>query len=212
MCMQMRSFREIIESHPLPWFLGSVIVAFVSGIGAYQSVLSWSGMKIVHDESEAKLSLHIAPTPTDSIVSLSDDPVKFFQGMPIPDGQTTLAITRDGYRTQNIHLAKSGSKIVLSVPLQRIPSIVQTGKTIYTGDRLSLVFDEIELQSIFQIIKEFVSEKDKPINFVLGPQVVGSISLKLDDVPWDQALDVITAQAGLKIKKDGNVIFIDYAL
>ena len=56
----------------------------------------------------------------------------------------------------------------------------------YTGDRLSLNFQEIEIRSVIAILAEFTGQ-----NVVAGDDVTGTITLKLDDVPWDEALDFI---------------------
>jgi type IV pilus assembly protein PilQ len=73
----------------------------------------------------------------------------------------------------------------------------------YTGDRLSLNFQEIEVRSVIAILAEFTGQ-----NVVAGDDVTGTITLKLDDVPWDEALDFIMMTKGLGKYESGNVILI----
>ena len=73
----------------------------------------------------------------------------------------------------------------------------------YTGRKVSLEFADAEVRKIFQLLSE-VSNK----NFVLGDDVTGTISIKLVNVPWDQALDIILDTKGLDKRQDGNIIII----
>jgi type IV pilus assembly protein PilQ len=73
----------------------------------------------------------------------------------------------------------------------------------YKGRKVTLEFADAEVRKIFQLLSE-VSNK----NFVLGDEVAGTISLKLVNVPWDQALDIILDTKGLDKRVDGNIIII----
>ena len=76
-------------------------------------------------------------------------------------------------------------------------------KTKYMGRKITLEFADAEVRKIFQLLSE-VSNK----NFVLGDEVTGTVSLKLVNVPWDQALDVIMETKGLDKREDGTIILI----
>ena len=78
----------------------------------------------------------------------------------------------------------------------------ETGRG-YKGRKVTLEFADAEVRKIFQLLSE-VSNK----NFVLGDDVTGAISLKLVNVPWDQALDIILDTKGLDKREDGNIILI----
>lgn len=81
---------------------------------------------------------------------------------------------------------------------------VCVGSTVqYTGKPLSLNFQEIELRSALQILAEFTG-----LNMIASDEVTGSLTLRLDNVPWDQALDMILESKGLSQKREGNVILI----
>jgi type IV pilus assembly protein PilQ len=76
-------------------------------------------------------------------------------------------------------------------------------KKIYTGRRVSLEFSDADIRKILQLIAEVSN-----LNFLIGDDVSGTISIKLVNVPWDQALDVILETKGLEKKQDGNIMYI----
>ena len=73
----------------------------------------------------------------------------------------------------------------------------------YRGEKLSLNFQNIEVRSLLQVIADFTN-----FNVVTSDSVTGNVTLRLKDVPWDQALDIILQAKGLGMKKNGNVLQI----
>lgn len=73
----------------------------------------------------------------------------------------------------------------------------------YTGERLSLNFQDIEVRSVLQLIADFTG-----LNVVVSDSVKGTLTLRLKNVPWDQALDIILKTKGLDKRKSGNVLLI----
>lgn len=73
----------------------------------------------------------------------------------------------------------------------------------YTGEKLSLNFQNIEIRSLLQVIADFTN-----FNVVTSDSVTGAVTLRLKDVPWDQALEIIMQAKGLGIRKNGNVLWI----
>ena len=73
----------------------------------------------------------------------------------------------------------------------------------YSGERLSLNFQDIEVRSVLQLIADFTG-----INVVVSDTVRGSLTLRLKNVPWDQALDIILKTKGLAMRQTGNVMLI----
>lgn len=71
----------------------------------------------------------------------------------------------------------------------------------YTGEKLSLNFQSIDVRSLLQVIADFTN-----FNIVTSESVTGNLTLRLKDVPWDQALDIILQAKGLGMRKVGNVI------
>lgn len=81
--------------------------------------------------------------------------------------------------------------------------LVQGNKPGYAGEKLSLNFQNIEVRSVLQVIADFTG-----FNIITSDTVTGSITLRLKDVPWDQALDIIMQSKGLTQRKNGNVIIV----
>lgn len=73
----------------------------------------------------------------------------------------------------------------------------------YTGERLSLNFQDIEVRSVLQLIADFTGS-----NIVVSDTVSGSLTLRLQNVPWDQALDIILKTKGLAMRQSGNVMLV----
>ncbi len=73
----------------------------------------------------------------------------------------------------------------------------------YTGERLSLNFQNIEVRAVLQLIADFTG-----LNMVASDSVGGSVTLRLKNVPWDQALDIILKSKGLGKRREGNVIMV----
>ena len=73
----------------------------------------------------------------------------------------------------------------------------------YSGDKLSLNFQDIEVRSVLQLIADFTG-----LNLVASDTVGGSITLRLQNVPWDQALDLILKTKGLDKRQIGNVLLV----
>ena len=76
-------------------------------------------------------------------------------------------------------------------------------KFTYTGERLSLNFQNIEVRAVLQLIADFTG-----LNMVASDTVSGNLTLRLKNVPWDQALDIILKTKGLAMRQTGNVILI----
>ena len=73
----------------------------------------------------------------------------------------------------------------------------------WQGEKLSLNFQNIEVRALLQVIADFTN-----FNVVTSDTVTGNVTLRLKDVPWDQALDIIMQSKGLGVKKSGNVLWI----
>ena len=73
----------------------------------------------------------------------------------------------------------------------------------YHGEKLSLNFQNIEVRSVLNVIADFTD-----LNIITSDSVTGNLTLRLKDVPWDQALDLILQTRGLDMRKNGNVVWI----
>lgn len=98
---------------------------------------------------------------------------------------------------------QSDSQFVLEVRQKKVDPTKLTSGPGFTGERLSLNFQNIEVRSLLQVIADFTN-----FNIVTSDTVGGSLTLRLKDVPWDQALNIIMEAKGLGMKKNGNVLWI----
>jgi type IV pilus assembly protein PilQ len=98
---------------------------------------------------------------------------------------------------------QSDNQFVLEVRQQKIdPNKLSKGPG-YSGEKLSLNFQNIEVRSLLQVIADFTN-----FNVITSDSVTGGVTLRLKDVPWDQALDIILQAKGLGMRKTGNVLWI----
>lgn len=148
-----------------------------------------------------------------------------FAGASLPEGlRRRLDVSDFGTPVQTILAAQVGNKVRLIVTpkgnwehsayqsdnqfvlevreLKVDPSKLTQGPG-YSGEKLSLNFQNIEVRSLLQVIADFTS-----FNIVTSESVSGSLTLRLKDVPWDQALDIILQSKGLGMRKTGNVILV----
>ncbi len=107
----------------------------------------------------------------------------------------TGAWEHSAYQTDN--------QFVLEVrPVKVDPNKLTQGPG-FQGEKLSLNFQNIEVRALLQVIADFTN-----FNVVTSDTVTGSVTLRLKDVPWDQALDIILQAKGLGVRKNGNVLWI----
>ncbi len=109
--------------------------------------------------------------------------------------EPTGAWEHSAYQTDN--------QFVLEVrPVKVDPNKLTQGPG-FSGEKLSLNFQNIEVRALLQVIADFTN-----FNVVTSDTVTGSVTLRLKDVPWDQALDIIMQSKGLGVRKNGNVLWI----
>jgi len=96
---------------------------------------------------------------------------------------------------------------VLTIEVRPITTAAQEekkrNKFPYVGERLSLNFQDIEIRSVLQILADFTD-----LNILASDSVTGNLTLRLNDVPWDQALDFLMKSKGLSKRQAGNVILV----
>ena len=103
------------------------------------------------------------------------------------------------------HLAwQTEKRLVVEVrPIKAEQSKSSNAGRGYRGDKLSLNFQNIEVRALLQVIADFTG-----FNVVASDSVSGQLTLRLKDVPWDQALDIVMQARGLDMRKNGNVLWI----
>ena len=99
---------------------------------------------------------------------------------------------------------QSDSQLVIEVrPLKEEPNKLVQGTQGYRGERLSLNFQNVEVRAVLQVIADFTG-----LNIITSDSVNGNLTLRLKDVPWDQALDIVLQAKGLDMRKNGSVMWI----
>lgn len=121
----------------------------------------------------------------------------------VPQGDNVhMTIEPKGLWEQSAY--QSDSQLVIEVkPIKEDPNKVTQGSQGYRGERLSLNFQNVEVRAVLQVIADFTG-----LNIITSDSVNGSLTLRLKDVPWDQALDIVMQAKGLDMRKNGSVIWI----
>ena len=98
---------------------------------------------------------------------------------------------------------QTDTQFVLEVRPMKVDANKLTQGPGFQGEKLSLNFQNIEVRALLQVIADFTN-----FNVVTSDTVTGTVTLRLKDVPWDQALDIILQSKGLGVRKNGNVLWI----
>jgi type IV pilus assembly protein PilQ len=98
---------------------------------------------------------------------------------------------------------QSDDQYVVEVAPRRKSSAVSDEKPVYTGERLTLNFQDIDTRAVLQLLADASGQ-----NIVVSDSVSGNVTLRLQNVPWDQALDIVLKTKGLDKRRDGNVIIV----
>lgn len=130
-------------------------------------------------------------------------PVMFIDTMV--DGENTAILIKPDANPYDYMAYQTGKQLILDfkpVTSQELADL-RADMFPYDGEEIDLNFQNVEIRSVLQIIAE-VAEK----NLVVGDEVGGSITLRLKNVPWDQALDIILKTNGLDKRIVGNVMLV----
>jgi type IV pilus assembly protein PilQ len=159
----------------------------------------------IHQQGQSLVVEFLRTTLPDSLrrrLDVTDfgTPIKTFSTFQSGDRvrmvvEPTGAWEHSAYQTDN--------QFVLEVrPVKIDPNKLTQGPG-YQGEKLSLNFQNIEVRALLQVIADFTN-----FNVVTSDTVTGTVTLRLKDVPWDQALDIIMQSKGLGVRKSGNVLWI----
>ena len=127
-------------------------------------------------------------------------PVSTVDAMRVADG-TRLVIAASGDYEQLAYQSDNVYTIEIK-PVVKLPPELQDQRE-YTGERLTLNFQDIETRAVLQLLADTSGQ-----NMVISDSVGGNVTLRLQNVPWDQALDIVMRTKGLDMRRDGNVMFI----
>jgi type IV pilus assembly protein PilQ len=148
------------------------------------------------------LPRHSLPLALRRKLDVSDfaTPVQFVLSETTPTG---VRITINPKGNWEHSAFQSEGRLVVDVRDQKIDPDKLVQGVGYAGEKLSLNFQNIEVRSLLQVIADFTG-----FNIVTSDTVSGAVTLRLKDVPWDQALDIIMQSKGLGMRKLGNVLWI----
>jgi type IV pilus assembly protein PilQ len=127
-------------------------------------------------------------------------PVNSVDVLRVGDG-TRLVIAASGDYEQLAYQSDNIYTIEIK-PVVKLPPELQDQKE-YTGERLTLNFQDIETRAVLQLLADTSGQ-----NMVISDTVGGNVTLRLQNVPWDQALDIVMRTKGLDMRRDGNVMFV----
>ena len=127
-------------------------------------------------------------------------PVSGFDVVRVGDG-VRLSITATGDFEQLAY--QSDDQYVVEVQPARKAAQKTEEKRVYTGERLTLNFQDIETRAVLQLLADASGQ-----NIVVSDSVSGSVTLRLQNVPWDQALDIVLRTKGLDKRRNDNVIIV----
>jgi len=114
-----------------------------------------------------------------------------------------LSIAARGKWEQSAYQADNRFIIEIKAVTEEDLTAAKASLSKYKGEKLSLNFQSIEVRSVLQVLADFTG-----LNIITSDTVKGNLTLRLKDVPWDQALDIILQAKGLDMRESGNVIWI----
>lgn len=121
----------------------------------------------------------------------------------IAKGQPQMVIEPKGHWEHSAY--QTDAQLVVEVkPIRpdQAEAVARKGKS-YKGEKLSLNFQNVEVRAVLRVIADFTG-----LNIVTSDSVSGNLTLRLKDVPWDQALDIVLQSKGLDMRANGNVLWI----
>ncbi|KIN89829.1 type IV pilus secretin family protein [Thauera sp. SWB20] len=156
------------------------------------------GGNLVIDFLQAALPEHLRRR---SDVTDFATPVTSMTAQQVGD-RVRLTVTPNGLWEHNAY--QSDNRFVLEVRrVAEDPAKLGGGRSDYKGEKLSLNFQNVDVRSVLQVIADFTD-----FNIITSDSVQGNLTLRLKDVPWDQAFDIILRARDLDMRKNGNVIWV----
>ncbi len=136
--------------------------------------------------------------------------------LDVTDFGTPVSTITTSPQGENVHMViepkglwehsayQSDTQLVIEVkPIKEELNKLTQGTQGYRGDKLSLNFQSVEVRALLQVIADFTG-----LNIITSDTVSGNLTLRLKDVPWDQALDIVMQAKGLDMRKNGTVLWI----
>lgn len=129
-------------------------------------------------------------------------PVQYIDIADSPAGARIAITPMPGVDFEQVAYQTDARYIIELQPVSEIESAAPEQPE-YTGERISLSFQSVDIRALLQILADVGN-----VNMVVSESVTGSMALQLENVPWDQALDIILTSEGLGMRREGNVIMV----
>lgn len=177
-----------------------------NGEGRVTVTMSKSGAAIDIQHRGKSIQLDILnaklPSPLQRRLDVADfaTPVQMIETVG-ENGSARMTVTPKG--KWDYYAYQTGDQVILEVRSLDDPQYSKVDKPVYGGERLSLNFQNVDVRAVLQVIADFTG-----LNIIASDTVTGNITIRLKDVPWDQALDIIMRSRGLDKRMSGNVIWI----
>jgi type IV pilus assembly protein PilQ len=174
---------------------GQVVIDLASGNTPVD--VQQQGTKVIVRALGSKIPAHLTrrlnvndfATPVSTVDAVNQN------GSGVVTIQTSDSYEYMAYQTDN--------KLTISLKRPEAKSPLHPKTVAYTGKKISLDFQDIEVRRVLQLLADFTD-----INMVAADSVQGNITLRLKEVPWDQALDIVLKTKNLDKRRNGNVIWI----
>lgn len=174
--------------------------------------------RVVVDLPNNQVAVDVRQTPTGVVVDFLQTgvPEKLRRRLDVGDFGTPVSLVTTAQQGDNTRLTvearglweqtvyQSDTQLVVDIkPIKEDPNKLTQGSQGYRGEKLSFNFQNVEVRAALQAIADISS-----LNIITSDSVAGNLTLRLREVPWDQALDVILQAKGLDMRKNGSVIWI----
>ena len=191
--------------------LGLIVTGFTAGIAAFQSILSIAGLEVGPRHSSCpngQVALRVEAYPFDAKVDISELDKPFYNGMCLNQGRYGVTVKADRYQQEH-RVVQLGASDQISLFSLKPKIIVHLAKEHivadrkFTGEAISIRLLDIDVRSAVQLIADFAGK-----NLVVSNDVEGTISLALENIPWDLALDSILISTGNQLEERNGLFYV----
>lgn len=196
-----------IKDHP---FI-TLIAGFVAGISSYQGILMIAHLEIssvLTSCPKGQVSLQFETYPKQAQISFVDSSKTFYQGTCLESGRYQFKVSSKDHKSniRTVHLDRADRTEIIR--LENIISIDLTGSTSTkypkNMDKLSLSFQQTNVRAVLQLIADFSN-----FNIAISQNIDNQlISLRLQNVPWEEAFDMVLLLSGLEAHKRNDITLV----
>ncbi len=153
------------------------------------------GYSVVRKDGKKFSGELVRQNPQETVLKEKDGTVLKFKADQIDWEKTTETLRLEDQQKEAIES---------SVKKEPLPRDSMTDQSKWTGELISFDFKDVDIRDFFRFIADF-----SEMNLIIDPSVKGTLTMKLTDVPWDQALDLVCRTHGLGYVVEGNVVSVE---